>query len=186
MKTQYYTASSLDGFVADEDHALDWLDQLSVEESSYPDFIAQVGAIAMGSSTYEFILRHLSEADPPGSIPWPYEQPVWVFTSRELPSVVGADVRFASGDVAAFHPTLIEAASGRNVWVAGGGDLAGQFHDAGLLDEVIVQIASVTLGGGAPLLPRRIASPPLRLRAVRRFGDDLVELRYDVDRPGRS
>ncbi len=47
MKTQYYAASSLDGFIATEDDSLDWLFPLaSLAESSYPDFIAQVGALA--------------------------------------------------------------------------------------------------------------------------------------------
>jgi dihydrofolate reductase len=62
----------------------------------------------------------------------------------------------------------VGAACNRNVWVVGGGDLAGQFADAGLLDEVLVQIAPVTLGAGAPLLPRRIE---LRLDELGRNGD---------------
>lgn len=54
MKTQYYTAASLDGFIATEEDSLDWLFALGdLAESSYPEFIAGVGAIAMGSSTYE-------------------------------------------------------------------------------------------------------------------------------------
>lgn len=62
MKTQYYTASSLDGFIATEDDSLDWLFPLSdISESSYPEFIAEIGAIAMGSTTYEWILAHSSE-----------------------------------------------------------------------------------------------------------------------------
>ena len=76
------------------------------------------------------------------------------------------------------------AALGRNVWLVGGGDLVGQFHDAGLLDEIIVQVGSVTLGAGQPLLPRRIASPPLQLTAARRIGPGFAELRYDVPRRG--
>jgi dihydrofolate reductase len=63
---------------------------------------------------------------------------------------------------------MVAAAGGRNVWIVGGGDLAGQFADVGLLDEVIVSIAPVTLGGGAPLLPRRIE---LRLEELGRNGD---------------
>ena len=51
---------------------------------------------------------------------------------------------------------MTRAAGDRNIWIVGGGDLAGQFADAGLLDEVIVSIAPVTLGAGAPLLPRRL------------------------------
>ena len=59
MKTQYYTASSLDGFIADPDSSLDWLMQFgAVEGTSYPDFIKDVGALALGSTTYEWLLRH--------------------------------------------------------------------------------------------------------------------------------
>src|SRR3712207_7879069 len=57
------------------------------------------------------------------------------------------------------------AAGDRNVWVVGGGDLAGQFADVGLLDELIVSIAPVTLGAGAPLLPRRIDRKSTRLNS---------------------
>lgn len=67
----------------------------------------------------------------------------------------------------------------------GGGDLVGQFYDAGLLDEIIVQIASVTLGSGKQLLPRSITKPPLRLSSVDPFGPGLVELRYEVPPPLR-
>jgi dihydrofolate reductase len=79
------------------------------------------------------------------------------------------------------HPEMVQAAGGRNVWIVGGGELAGQFHDAGLLDELIVQLAPVTLGRGAPLLPRRIATPPLRLQSVSQLGA-FAELRYAVPR----
>lgn len=184
MSTQYYTATSLDGFIATEDHSLDWLFPLGdLAESSYPDFIRAVGAAAMGSSTYEWMLRHHVKPGTPEQQPWPYEQPVWVFTSRVLPRVAGADVRFVSGDVRPVHAAMLEAAGGRNLWIVGGGDLAGQFHDAGLLDEIIVQVGSVTLGRGQPLLPRRITSPPLRLTSVKAYGTGLAELRYAVPRP---
>ncbi len=66
------------------------------------------------------------------------------------------EIEFTSADVASVHSEMVSAAGGQNIWIVGGGDLAGQFADAGLLDEVIVMIAPVTLGGGAPLLPRRI------------------------------
>jgi dihydrofolate reductase len=77
---------------------------------------------------------------------------------------------------------MVQAASGKNVWIVGGGDLAGQFYDAGLLDEVIVQVGSVTLGRGKPLFPRRVTSPPLRLMSVRHVGSGFAELRYQVPR----
>lgn len=181
MKTQYYTASSLDGFIATADHSLEWLFQFGdVNETSYPQFILEVGALAMGSSTYEWILRHLARSGDSAEASWPYEQPTWVFSSRSLPRIPDANIRFVQGDVRPVHAEMCHAAAGKNIWLVGGGDLVGQFHDAGLLDELIVQIASVTLGAGKPLLPRQIAFPPLQLTSVQALGAGFVELRYQV------
>lgn len=181
MKTQYYTASSLDGFIATPDDSLDWLFRLGdIEETSYPAFIRDVGAIAMGSTTYEWLLRHVLGPEAESPEPWPYEQPTWVFSSRELPRVPGADIRFANGDVRPVHDAMVRAAGGRNVWLAGGGELVGQFYDQDLLDELFVQIGSVALGAGKPLLPRTITHPPLRLLSARALGANFVELHYEV------
>lgn len=183
MKTQYYAASSLDGFIATEADSLDWLFPLgSLAESSYPDFIAQAGALAMGSSTYEWILRNSEAVIAETGSPWPYSQPTWVFSSRTLPAVEGADIRFVSGHAADVFADMQTAAGDKNIWVVGGGDLAGQFYDAELLDELIVQIGSATLGQGKPLFPRQVLSPALRLTSVQQMGANMVELRYEVNR----
>ena len=183
MKTQYYTAASLDGFIATEDDSLEWLFPLGdVNDTSYPAFIRDVGALAMGSATYGWMLRHVVKSDAPNA-GWPYTQPTWVFSSRRLDVVPGADIRFVRGDVQPVHAQMCAAAQGRNVWLVGGGDLVGQFHDAGLLDEIIVQVGSVTLGRGKPLLPRRITgAAALRLTAAVRVGPGFAELRYEVPR----
>ena len=157
--TQYYTATTLDGFIADPDNSLGWLFTRKQEQDgplSYGAFIAEVGAIAMGSTTYEWILDHEFSGKDVADWKWVYDVPCWVFTHRQLPVVPDAAIEFVSGDVAAVHEKLLAAAGNRNVWIVGGGDLVGQFADVGLLDEVIVYIAPVTLGAGAPLLPRRI------------------------------
>lgn len=178
--TQFYGAASLDGFIATPDHDLGWLLQFGdIEGSSYPAFIREVGALAMGAHTYEWMLKHAIDAGQP----WPYTQPTWVFSSRALRGIPGADVRFARGDVRPVHQAMVQAAAGRNVWIVGGGELVGQFHDAGLLDELIVQIAPVTLGAGTPLLPRRITQPALRLMSATTLGGLFAELRYEVPRP---
>jgi dihydrofolate reductase len=183
MKTQYYTATSLDGFIATEDHSLEWLFQLGdINDTSYPEFIRDVGALAMGASTYEWMLRHVVKPGSGKEAPWPYAQPAWVFTHRTLPRAPAAELHFVHGDVRDVHAQMRLAAAGRNLWIVGGGDLVGQFHDAGLLDEIIVQIGSVTLGAGRPLLPRRIAFPPLRLTSARAIGAGFAELRYEVAR----
>jgi dihydrofolate reductase len=183
MKTQYFTATSLDGFIATEDDSLDWLFPLGeLNDSSYPQFIEHVGALAMGSATYEWMIRHAETVAAQAGTAWPYTQPAWVFTTRELPLIAGADVRFVRGDVRAIHDEMRMAAGDSNIWIVGGGDLAAQFYDAGLLDEIIVQVGSVTLGRGKPLFPRRVLSPTLRLVDVRRLGAGMAELRYEVSR----
>lgn len=181
MKVQYFTATSLDGFIATEDDSLDWLFPLGeLAESSYPAFIANVGALAMGSSTYEWMIRHADQVAADTGSPWPYVQPTWVFSSRKLPPIEGADIRFASGNVRDFLPEMQAAAGQQNIWVVGGGDLAGQFYDENLLDELIVQIGSATLGRGKPLFPRRVLSPRLRLVSAKMLGVGMAELRYEV------
>jgi len=181
MKTQFYTAASLDGFIATEDDSLDWLFPLGdLNATGYPDFFAQVGALAMGSATYEWMLRNVATVAEHTGAGWPYSQPTWVFTSRRLPAVHNADIRFVRGPVEPVHAAMTAAAQGRNLWVVGGGDLAGQFYDARLLDEIIVQLGSVTLGRGKPLFPRRVLSPALRLTATRMIGEGMAELRYAI------
>jgi dihydrofolate reductase len=185
MKTQYYTASTLDGFIADEQHGLEWLFQFGESPAGdYEQFMAAVGAVTMGSHTYEWMLKHVVGAEADHPQPWPYPQPTWVFTSRTLPVAAGADVRFVHGDVRPVHSQMTDAAQGRNIWIVGGGDLVGQFHDHGLLDEIIVTFASVTLGAGKPLLPRSIVTPPLKLVSAEAWNTSFAQLRYEVTRPG--
>jgi dihydrofolate reductase len=174
-RTTYYTATTLDGYIADEHHSLEWLFKQDIDQKgplNYDEFIARVGAVIMGSSTYEWILRHNAKTGDK----WSYSMPSWVFTHRDLGGLEGADIRFVSGDVAAVHAEAVAAAEGRDIWVVGGGDLAGQFADAGLLDDVLVSIAPVTLGTGAPLLPRRL---DLKLRETVR-NRDFITASFDV------
>ena len=179
--TQYYTAMTLDGFIADPNNSLDWLFTRKRESGGpldYDAFIADVGALAMGATTYEWILDHEFTGKDPSEWRWPYEVPCWVFTHRELPVVPNAQVEFTSARVADVHARMTSAAGGRNVWLVGGGDLVGQFADEGLLDEVLVSIAPVTIGVGSQLLPRRIE---LRLEQLGRNGD-FASARYTVVR----
>jgi dihydrofolate reductase len=180
-RTVYYAAASLDGFIATTDNSLAWLFQLESGEAmnDIAEFTSGVGAIAMGSTTYEWIVDHEKLLDGSGR-QWPYQQPCWIFTSRKLPAIAGADIRFVQGDVRPVHAQMAAAAGEKNVWLMGGGELVGQFHDQGLLDEIIVTIGSVTLGAGAPLLPRAITTPPLVLESARAMRPGFVQLRYLV------
>lgn len=170
MTTHYYTASSLDGFIATSDHSLDWLLKQDIDENgpmAYDGFRATLGAMALGANTYEWVLAH------EGS--WPYTLPTWVFTHREL-SVPGnggmpenGTVSLTQAELRSVHAEMTAAAGDKDLWIVGGGDLAGQFADAGLLDEVWVQYAPVTLGAGAPVLPRALDLELLEVAQNRNF-----------------
>ncbi|WP_029106401.1 dihydrofolate reductase family protein [Mycobacterium sp. URHD0025] len=151
MKTVYYTASSLDGFIVDTDDSLDWLITRNIDQQGpfgYDQFITTIGALVMGSATYEWIVKNQ-----PGE--WMYEQPAWVLTHRPQIVAAGHPVQVFSGGIAELHPDLVEAAAGKDVWVVGGGDVAAQYVRAGLIDEMIVSYAPCTLGAGSPVLPVR-------------------------------
>ncbi len=180
--TQYNTATSIDGFIADENGSLDWLFEVPADgRSRFAGFMAEVGAMAMGSTTYQWVLDHERVLEEPAKwTGWYGDRPSWVFTHRDLPAVPGADISFVQGDVRPVHAEMVQAAGGRNIWLVGGGDLVGQFADHGLLDEIILGVAPVTLGGGAPLLPRRLTGTALALAGVEVVDDAFVELRYRV------
>jgi dihydrofolate reductase len=184
-KTQYYTATSIDGFLADSDHSLDWLFEVGggADDNPFASFFAEVGAFAMGATTYQWVLEHDALLDQP--LKWADyygDVPAWVFTHRRLPAIPGAKLTFVSGDVRPVHAEMLKAAQGRNVWIVGGGELAGAFADAGLLDELILGVAPVTLGAGAPLLPRRLTSSRLKLADLRRRGE-FAYLTYHMGPP---
>ena len=186
MKTVYYTATSVDGYIADERSSLGWLFQFSADpgesDEGYETFVADVGAVVMGSSTYEWILAEEIKDDPGR---WPYAQPTWVFSSRDLRGIPGADIRFVRGPVEPVHAEIAALLpEGKDLWLAGGGELVGLFLDAGLVDEIRLGVAPVFLGGGAPLLPRRLVTPPLVLEECRQAGP-FVQLRYRVEHERR-
>jgi dihydrofolate reductase len=127
--------------------------------------------MAMGSTTYTWVLEHDQLLEHPEKWREYYgDTPCWVFSRRDLPEIPGADLRFVRGEVGPIHREMDEAAGGKNVWLVGGGDLAGQFADEGLLDEIELSIAPVTLGAGAQLLPRRLLASRLTLMNLERHG----------------
>jgi dihydrofolate reductase len=184
-RTQYYTATTLDGFIADEQNSLGWLFEVDRGEnpgSEFTDFFSGVGAMAMGATTYEWVFEHEKLDEKPEQwTKWYGDTPSWVFTHRPLPSIHEVSIRFVEGDVAPIHEEMTKAADGKNIWLVGGGDLVGQFADQGLLDDILVGIAPVTLGAGAPLLPRRLTASRLELADVERQGQ-FARLSYRVRR----
>lgn len=193
--TVYYCASSLDGYIAEADDSLDWLlnyqgtfeheaaqpNPMS-EGGGYEGFYERVRALVAGSATYEWILDHLDVA---GGGEWPYRgKPFWVLSSRELrlPDGEGVDVRIVETSVGELYREMAAAAGDGVLWVVGGGNVASQLADEGLIDEVHVTVVPVALGAGKPLFDRRLPSGPMQLTGTRPFRNGMVELRYEVRR----
>jgi dihydrofolate reductase len=170
MATVFYTATTLDGFIATPDHSLEWLfvrDNDPGGPLGWSSFEGRIGVSVLGANTYQWMLDHVPPDEFTGG-------ESWVFTHRDFGPREG--VTFTDAPVADVHPDLVAAAGDKDVWVIGGGGLAVQFADAGLLDEVIVNIAPVSLGEGAPLLPGHVE---LRLEETAR-NRDFVGVRYSV------
>jgi dihydrofolate reductase len=177
------TAVSIDGFIADSDNSLAWLFAVPGGEPDLDLLPARATVIVEGSTTYEWILAETDVLTDPAK--WQEvsgRRVTYVFTTRRLPVPDGADVRFLRGPVADALPVIREAAGTGDVWVVGGGDLAGQFLDAGALDELAITVAPVMLGAGAPLFPRRVESDRLQLRSASVHGP-FARLVYDVVAP---
>ncbi len=188
-KSQYYCAASLDGYIAESDDTLEWLmkyegsfegEGVEPGKGSFQRFYDGVGALVMGSATYEFVLAHEAAGGE-----WPYKgKPTWILTSRDLRRLEGdgVDIRFAAAAVADLYDEMIGAAGERDLWVVGGGNVASQFADQGLLDEVIVTVVPVVLGEGKPLFDRRVPGGAMQLAGTRTFDTGMVELRYELKR----
>jgi dihydrofolate reductase len=186
----YYCASSLDGYIAEQDDTLEWLmgydgsyeggEGAPPVEGGYDEFYEGIGAMVAGSATYEFVLDYMKKGHE-----WMYKgKPFWVLSSRDqpVPEGEGVDVRVVEGKVTDLHDEMIESAGERDFWVVGGGNVASQYADAGLLDEVHVTVVPVVLAKGKPLFDDRLAEPPMQLQGVFPRHSGMVELRYEVNR----
>jgi dihydrofolate reductase len=131
--------------------------------------------------TYEFVLEHLDD--------WPYAgKPCWVLSSRELPKPEGegVDVRIVSGEIPDLFDEMLDSAGERDLWIVGGGNVASQFADHGLLDAVEVTVVPVVLGEGKPLFDRRLPGGPMQLLGTVTHSSGMVGLTYEINRPRES
>jgi dihydrofolate reductase len=180
---------SLDGYIAEADDTIEWLTgyegsfEAGEEDpgmGGYDDFYAEVGALVTGSVTYEFVLDHM-----PGDGEWPYAgKPMWFLSSRDqrMPAGQDVDLRVVDAKVEDLHGEMLSAAGDRNLWVVGGGNVASQFADAGLLDDVLLTVVPVVLGSGKPLFDRAVPGDPMQLTGTTAFSTGMVQLRYEVRR----
>lgn len=181
----YDTATTINGFLATPENSLEWLFAVPDEGVDTPDAEPlNPRVLVMGSTTYRWVLeaeRLLEEEEHWGE--WGrgdfLSRTIVVFSSQEQAVPSKGDVRVVSGTVAAALPAIREAAGEGDVWVQGGGELAAQFLEAGALDQIRLSVAPAALSAGAPLLPRDLSWPCLRLASVAQTGH-FARLIYDV------
>ena len=167
----YHAAASLDGFIADADGGVDWLDGYEDPEHFGLDaFYATIDGVIMGAATYVFALGH----------PWMLEDtPTWVFTSRDL-RLAAPTVTLTTESPTALVDRL-GAAGHERLWLMGGGRLAASFRDAGLITHYVVSVIPIVLGHGIGLMA---PGPPerLQLNETRAYPCGVVSLSYTVAR----
>lgn len=174
-KVIYFVASSLDGYIADADGKLDWLHQYetSGEDYGYKAFYDTLGAVVMGSKTYMDVVGF--------NLGWVYPGVESVVMTRRsnLPLIEGSNAQFRQGDVKAVVDDL-KTRTDKHIWLVGGGDLAAQFLNAGILDELQLAFMPILLGGGAPLFPPLDGRFPLTMTANRVYSTGVITATYLV------
>lgn len=171
-----YVASSLDGYIARADGAVDWLDEMPeqpngpAEDYGYHEFIAGVGVVLMGRATYEQILAF--------GVEYPYPGTVGYVFSRTRAGERDENVQFVDGeDIPDFMGRLKET-NDRNIWLVGGGHLVREFVRLDLIDRIELFILPVILGEGIPLFPPSTPQRNLRLVECRSYINGMVGLTY--------
>jgi len=176
-KVTIHMAASLDGFIARPDGSTDWIetsDKFEGGEDPDPEFFQAVDCYLMGSRTYETALGF--EAEGYG---WPYgDKPVYVLTSRDLPKTHDT-VEFISGDLAELINDWLRP-NYSNIYVAGGGTLAGDMLERGLVDEVRYSILPVLIGEGIHFFEGMDSEVSLHLMEVKAYKSGVVALRHAV------
>ncbi len=170
-KLVLYIASSLDGYIATEDHNLDWLFAVEGEgDNGYSSFYDTVDTILIGRVTYDWIIEHEK-----GNFPYKGKE-CYVFTRTKM--MDNEYVTFISDDVVPFSKEL-KSRNGQSIWLVGGGNLLDTFLKEKLVDELIVTVAPVLLGKGIPLFGNNSFQTPLSLKSINRI-NQFVELHYEV------
>jgi len=174
MKTSVYIATSLDGFIARADGALDWLPAGGAEEGAedygYAEFMSTVDAVVMGRCTYEQVQRFDE---------WPYaDTPVVVLSrrTRKIPAPLAASVEVMSCPPEELIERMAERGA-KHLYIDGGQTIQG-FLRAGLIQQLILTRVPILIGTGIPLFGPLLHDIRWHHMATRTFANGLVQSRY--------
>ena len=168
-RIRYRVAMSLDGFIAGPNGEIDWI--APDPDIDFATVYAGFDIALLGRRTYELTQQ-------PGAPPWPPGWKVYV-VSRTLRATDAPTVHVVSEDVQSTVSSL-RAATGRDIWLFGGGALAASLLDMDLVDVVEVAIMPVILGAGVSFIDRVAQRAHLRLTRVAPSPTGIVNLQYDV------
>ncbi|MBM7836751.1 dihydrofolate reductase family protein [Clostridium sardiniense] len=153
-----YIATSLDGFIADKNGGVSWIDEAIKSDevdNSYSEFIKNIDTVIMGMTTYNQVVTELSPNE------WPYEGlNSYVFTSQNINDT--NNVKFISTDILDFVKELKER-NGKDIWIVGGANIANQLIKSNLIDEYHISTIPIILGSGMSLFNNDNPKIPLNL-----------------------
>ncbi|MBT3188426.1 MAG: dihydrofolate reductase [Anaerolineae bacterium] len=178
MKTSVYIATSLDGFIARENGALDWLpgsdgdNQGNGEDFGYHQFMESVDMLVMGRNTYEMVLSFGE---------WPYgEKRVIVLSSKkiEIPENLSKTVASRSCSPIELVDELLKSGA-KHLYIDGGKTIQG-FLNAGLIQKMIITQIPILIGSGIPLFGELDRDKKLRLIKSHALDSGFVQSKYEV------
>jgi len=175
-KVTIHMVSSLDGFIANQDGSVSWMHStdnyeagIKLTEEFITDFLKSIDCYVMGSRTYEHVME----------LEWPYgDVPVIVLTHRDL-KTDKENVKFYSGDLNKLVNDQLKP-NYKNIWMVGGAMLAKEFIRMKLVDDIIISILPIILGGGTLFFDYVGQEQTLHLKDVATFDDGMVELSYEI------
>ncbi|MEO1050756.1 MAG: dihydrofolate reductase family protein [Bacteroidota bacterium] len=168
-----YIASSIDGYIARKDGALDWLDALpnpNQIDHGYADFYATIDTVIMGKSTYEEILGF--------DVAWPYANCLtYVLTSDDNYTLKTENTsRLASVSKSTINKIVVE--SKKNIWIVGGGQTIAEFLKYDSIDEMIICQIPTILGNGIRLFPEGVKETVFEMVRTEPFETGAVSVTY--------
>ncbi|MGL5785242.1 MAG: dihydrofolate reductase family protein [Bacteroidales bacterium] len=145
-KVILYLAISLDGYIADENNGVSWIEGEDPDytgDVGYGAFISNIDTVILGWSTYNQIITELSPDH------WVYGgMNSYVITHKEMEDK--EDISFWNKDLESLIHSLKDQ-EGKDIWICGGASIANQLMKLNLLDEYQLTIAPTLLGNGVKL-----------------------------------
>jgi len=175
-RVRLYVATSLDGYIADREGAVDWLEAHDPRPYGFDRFFGEVGAVIMGRRTYEFV-RAIGDE-------WPYEgKRTYVLSSRTLVGVPNGVIPTARGLAGALGAAREHTA--KDIWIVGGAVTMQSALDGGLVDLIDLFLVPILLGRGLPFVADLQRRQLLSFEGIETFQDGIVKLSYTTERAAR-